>query len=543
MLLLCYLTVAIMSCWYLLILYKHFRKIKVITTEHTKEVKFYQQAPGPLPWPILGNLHLLVSQKPTTELLTDLSKKFGSMYSLTLGATKCIVINNLELIKEVLNQNGKFFGGRPNFIRYHQLFGGDRNNSLALCDWSILQKKRRNLARKHCSPRDTSPYFIKMSNVGCSEIKILIEKLNETINNNKQIPIKSFVQRACANMFFQYMCSVRFEYNDHDFCEVVDFFDEIFWEINQGYAVDFLPWLAPFYKNHMSKLIHWSSTIRSFILKRIINKRDELNSSQPQDDFTDALLNSLMEDKKVSRDTILFMLEDFIGGHSAVGNLVMLTLIYLIKHPNVAKKIQLEADSVSSKGQRIISFYDTDSMPFTMATIFEVLRCSSSPIVPHVATEDTVICGYGVAKDTIVFINNYNLNHNKLYWKKPNCFQPERFLEYSTEKNEPKPTMNVLRNCEKSVMGEAFRNTISKTKNEVIQIRKNMPYFLPFSIGKRTCIGQNLVRGFGFILVANILRQFNVYYENGNNIEINIGCIALPAKPIPIALVKRNKNI
>nr|XP_014097251.1 cytochrome P450 307a1-like [Bactrocera oleae] len=525
MLFLCYLIIATMSFWYLLILNKHFRKIKVVTTEPSKEAKFYQQAPGPLPWPILGNLHLLASQKPTAELFTDLSKKFGNIYSLTLGATKCIVINNLELIKEVLNQNGKFFGGRPNFMRYHQLFGGDRNNSLALCDWSILQKKRRNLARRHCSPRDTSPYFSKMSNVGCSETKILIEKLKESNNNSKHIPIKSFVQRACANMFFQYMCSVRFEYNDYDFCEVVDFFDEIFWEINQGYAVDFLPWLALFYKNHMSKLIHWSSTIRRFILNRIINKRNELNSSQPQEDFTDALLNSLTEDKNVSRDTIMFMLEDFIGGHSAVGNLVMLTLIYLVKHPNVANKIQLEADSVSGKEQRIISFYDIDSMPFTMATILEVLRCSSSPIVPHVATEDTVICGYGVAKDTIVFINNHNLNHNKFYWKKPNCFQPERFLEYSIEK----PDMNP--------------NEVKKTKSQFWQIKKNMPYFLPFSIGKRTCIGQNLVRGFGFILVANILRQFNVYYENVNNIEINMGCIALPAKPIPIVLVKRNKNI
>lgn len=417
--------------------------------------------------------------------------------------------------------------------------------ALALCDWSILQKKRRNLARRHCSPRDTSPYFIKMSIIGCSEIKNLMEKLTDSNNNSKHIPIKAFVQQACANMFFQYMCSVRFEYNDHEFCEVVEFFDEIFWEINQGYAVDFLPWLTPFYKNHMNKLIHWSSTIRSFILNRIINKREVLNSSKPQD-FTDALLNSLSEDKTVSRDTIMFMLEDFIGGHSAVGNLVMLTLIYLIKHPNVAKKIQLEADAISSKGQGTISFCDIDNMPYTMATIFEVLRCSSSPIVPHVATEDTVICGYGVEKGTIVFINNYNLNHNKLYWKKPNCFQPERFLEHSNEKNYMKPVLNVLRNCEKSVTGESIRNTNglnNKKTKKCLHVRRNMPYFLPFSIGKRTCIGQNLVRGFGFILVANILRQFDICYENVNNIEINIGSIALPTKPIPIALVKRNKNI
>lgn len=59
---------------------------------------------------------------------SELAKKFGDIYTLTFGSTKCLVVNNLELIREVLNQNGKFFGGRPDFLRFHKLFGGDRSN-------------------------------------------------------------------------------------------------------------------------------------------------------------------------------------------------------------------------------------------------------------------------------------------------------------------------------------------------------------------------------------------------------------------------------
>lgn len=92
------------------------------------DVRSYKQAPGPLPWPVLGNLAMLGQYDVPFEGFTELSKKYGDVYSLTLGTTRCLIVNNLKLIREVLNENGKFFGGRPNFIRYNVLFGGDRNN-------------------------------------------------------------------------------------------------------------------------------------------------------------------------------------------------------------------------------------------------------------------------------------------------------------------------------------------------------------------------------------------------------------------------------
>lgn len=87
-----------------------------------------QQAPGPIPWPVLGSLALLGQYEIPFEGFTELSKKYGDVFSMTLGSTRCVIVNNLETIREVLNQNGKFFGGRPDFLRFHTLFGGDRNN-------------------------------------------------------------------------------------------------------------------------------------------------------------------------------------------------------------------------------------------------------------------------------------------------------------------------------------------------------------------------------------------------------------------------------
>lgn len=90
--------------------------------------KIIKQAPGPVPWPILGNLGLLAKYSNPFVAFTDLSEKYGDAFSLTLGSTRCIVLNSVELITEALSRNGKYFGDRPDFIRFHRLFGGDRNN-------------------------------------------------------------------------------------------------------------------------------------------------------------------------------------------------------------------------------------------------------------------------------------------------------------------------------------------------------------------------------------------------------------------------------
>lgn len=116
---------------YIRMLYSYGRKVRIVEGINDKNqqiVKAYKQAPGPVPWPIIGNLSLLARYSVPFKGLTELTKELGDIYTLTLGSTRCLVVNNLELIREVLNQNGKFFGGRPDFLRYHKLFGGDRNN-------------------------------------------------------------------------------------------------------------------------------------------------------------------------------------------------------------------------------------------------------------------------------------------------------------------------------------------------------------------------------------------------------------------------------
>lgn len=80
------------------------------------EYLIYPQPPGPLPWPIIGNLAILGQFDSPFKAFSELGKKYGDIFGLTLGNTRCVVVNNLDLIKEILNENGKYFGGRPDFL-------------------------------------------------------------------------------------------------------------------------------------------------------------------------------------------------------------------------------------------------------------------------------------------------------------------------------------------------------------------------------------------------------------------------------------------
>lgn len=119
-----YIILILLLIIYIKLIYKCKRGVKICVdvtkksaknSQSTQKVVMLPQPPGPLPMPILGNLALLGQYAVPFEGFSEIAKIYGDVYSLTLGTTRCVIVNNLETIKEVLNQNGKYFGGRPNF--------------------------------------------------------------------------------------------------------------------------------------------------------------------------------------------------------------------------------------------------------------------------------------------------------------------------------------------------------------------------------------------------------------------------------------------
>lgn len=200
---------------------------------------------------------------------------------------------------------------------------------------------------------------------------------------------------------------------------------------------------------------------------------------------------------------LLFALEDLLGGSSAIGNVMLRVLAFVAQHPEVQQKLQEETDLVIGRDTPVSIDHRKD-MPYTEATIMEVLRHTSSPIVPHVANQDTTIGGYQVNKGTVVFLNNYALNMSEEHWSEPMAFNPERFLE---------------------------NGVYSKPAN-----------FLPFSTGKRACVGSKILIHVCFVTLANIIQKFNVAVPVNEEVCLPVGKLAVVGDGFNMLLNHRTRG-
>lgn len=175
---------------------------------------------------------------------------------------------------------------------------------------------------------------------------------------------------------------------------MVYYFDLIFYEVNQGYAADFLPWLLPFHQSHFNEIKQWTQFIREFTTDLVSDRYSKWELGRESNDYIDTLIDSIRrkEDKEIDLDIALFSLEDILGGHSAIVNFLMKVLAFIATKPDVQRKIKMEINSVT-EGKRDVSLADRQFMPYTEAVILETTRLIASPIVPHVASQDSSISG------------------------------------------------------------------------------------------------------------------------------------------------------
>lgn len=115
------------------------------------------RAPGPRPLPVIGSLHLLAAYDLPYQALDALATQYGPVVGLKLGRVPCLVVSSLRYVKEVLLTKGDHFDGRPDFVRYHKLFSGDKQN----CEYPVFLKSPLETYRLR-RPRFRPIKYIKM---------------------------------------------------------------------------------------------------------------------------------------------------------------------------------------------------------------------------------------------------------------------------------------------------------------------------------------------------------------------------------------------
>lgn len=262
--------------------------------------------------------------------------------------------------------------------------------ALAFSDWSEMQKTRRETLRVHTFPRAFTTKYNQLNGIITSEVDILLNYIK-----NPKLSTKPLVLATCSNIFTNYFASKTFNYDDKNFQKMISNFDKVFWEVNQGYAADFMPFLMPLHKLNMKRMANWTREIREFVVTNVIKTRkDSWNDVVDENDYLDCLINHVNSnaEPKMEWETALFSLEDILGGHAAVGNFLMKIFGFLATKRNIQIIAQKEIDNAEIIGKTVGLEY-RKSMPYIEAILLETIRIIASPIVPHVASRDSSVAG------------------------------------------------------------------------------------------------------------------------------------------------------
>ncbi|XP_066548418.1 cytochrome P450 2J4 isoform X2 [Amia ocellicauda] len=444
--------------------------------------------PGPFGLPVIGNF-LNISPSDPFGSFCKILGDYGDIASLSFGNKRFLLLSGWKTLREAFVEKADAFTDRPSYPINKRLCKG----------LGLISSNGHTWRQQRRFALSTLKYF----GVGKKtlETSILEESrfLYEAITNEQGKPFEphNILHNAVANIICSLVFGHRFEYDDLQFHEMLKISAEIFqlpitlW----GRLYNSFPILMEFLPGKHQSTFSNSKKIKMFIQEEVKKHRETWDPSEPRD-YIDCYLEEIKKcDDHTSgfnEENLLYSVIDlFAAGTETTSNTLLWGLLYMAKYPEIQEKVQDEIDGVIGQ-ERQPSMDDRPSMPYTYAVIHEIQRCAN--ILPSTPPRGVVVVPMLMP---ILF--------DKSEYQTADRFNPEHFLE----------------------------------KEGKFVKRDN---FMPFSIGKRVCPGEQLARMELFLFFTSFLQRFTFCIPQGVELtmEFVIG-IARGPKPFKICAIPRIK--
>ncbi|XP_063090067.1 cytochrome P450 2W1 isoform X2 [Cavia porcellus] len=393
------------------------------------------------------------------------------MFTVHLGGQKTVVLSGYEAVRDALVGTGQELADRPP-IPIFQLI--QQGRGIFFSSGARWRSARRFTVRVlHSLGVGQGPVAGKV----LQELASLTGKLDGF--RGQPFPL-ALLGWAPSNITFTLLFGQRFDYQDPVFQSLLGLIDEVMVLLGSPslQLFNIYPWLGTFLGLHRP-VMRKIEKVRA-ILKTILEQR---RCTTPRGGPVQSYVDALIQQSQIQGDdhqglfteanVVACMLDMLMAGTETTSATLQWAALLMARHPDIQGRVQEELDRVLG-ARRLPQPEDQQQLPYTNAVLHEVQRyITLLPHVPRCTATDTRLGGYLLPKGTPVIPLLTSVLLDKTQWVTPSQFNPGHFLDSDGH----------------------FLKRLA---------------FLPFSAGRRVCVGESLARTELFLLLAGLLQRYHL---------------------------------
>ncbi|TRM66771.1 cytochrome P450 [Schizophyllum amplum] len=456
------------------------------------------QIPQPAGWPFIGNVLDIVTSF-SCESFHRLAQQHGEIYQLNLLGRKLILVSSHALVDELSDDK-----------RFKKAVGGALMEARDLLHDGLFTafNHEANWAVAH---RLLSPSFrtsaVQQTFDGMREI--CADLVGKWMQNDDRAPIDltiDFTRLALDTIAY---CTMSYRMNSFAtdepprFSEAMSaFLRECNGRANRPYLLNIL--MRGRNAAYCSNIEYMRGVAKAIIAERQCGVR------KGQQDLLHALINGRdpktkggLSDSEIADNVLTFLL----AGHETTSATMSFAIYYLIKYPDVLRKLQAEIYAVV--GDQSIEYEDLARLHYLTAVLRETLRLQPPAFVRVVySVEDTTVAGgkYAIAAGSGIALLIRETQRDPAVWgTDANEFCPERMMNGRFERLPPNA-------------------------------------WQPFGYGARGCIGKNFSWQEMKLVLCTLVQQFDLALADpAYELELSQAMTIKPKNLSIRALPKRRK--
>ncbi|XP_013421525.1 steroid 17-alpha-hydroxylase/17,20 lyase-like [Lingula anatina] len=474
--------------------------------------KKYKLPPGPPQLPILGNYFAFRRDGRMYAVFTKLGKSFGDIFTVNFGfGNTVVVLNSAEMVHEAFVEKKEIFAGRDEISWKFELFSGGFRD-IAFANYGPVWKLQRQMTLKAFRTYLAGDKLETLTRSAFDEVASLIEKETEPFDID--VHIRLLVFNIVCRMAF----GKSYKIDEPEFVWLKTNLENTMQTFFGGVVpTDVIPVLKYFPIPSSLKIKRLTNDVIGFQKAKLEDHKINLKTGEARDIMEQMLLlrEELTDEsddniKESLTDTCILhtLLDIFVAGTNTTSDTLKWMIMYVADNPKIQAKIHKELDGLGKDFDNLR--HCKSKLTYFEAVQREVMRVR--PAAPaglrHQTLCDTKLGGYDIPKGTLVYANFWTIHNDPNIWESPEVFKPERFLNKD--------------------------GSLKELDNKV---------WVPFSSGKRKCVGEALARANIMMISALFFRRFKVSFPSGQKPDFEpsklfeISCSPNPQK---IIVHKRN---